>query len=647
MKLLIFTFSPVQGFISTARKLRDLFTGSYILSYLAEQVVKGLKQNGNVEVIYPRISEDFEDLANYPNRVVAIIRDDKDAEGIIIKDHPVASQAESKFRHTWKEIYTCVLINSELDRNLDGQVKKQFKNQVENYFNVFSVCVPLISRERWQEFLRLNENLDAEYYGYTYDLAERILGGKKSWRPYRSQIDDSICEVKKNGEIKRIFPNGCTMCGERMHLSIDWDRDKLRDIFKEEDLRHLRKGERLCAVCLIKRFAVKYYFKEKEILKEDFWHYPSTEEIAGLKFKLALAKKLEDDPNKNEIIKDVNELMEELEGTPYRLKKKLVDGENYLGLDAELFRKDGWEGLFKDMEYMLGKSRTEKVRKKIEVIVKKLRDRYKLEHKNPYYALLISDGDSIGEWLGIKTTIRRDKLSEEFHKTFSQKLSEYAKDVYSLWKDEYPRLMVYAGGDDVMALMHPFDVVEYAYKIAEKFEEKLKELSVSAGVLITHAKMSLQKALREVRKLEKEAKNVEGKGALCLGIMPRTGSLTYFVSKWEDLGLFKKLFRLVGQKEIGSGIAYELRLLKEKFGEADEDFNEDVFLSLLRRSVRRKVEDKANRSELIELMEDFYEKSKEYKSKNKKLFALNNFINLLYVARFVGTMREVRFDESV
>jgi len=59
------------------------------------------------------------------------------------------------------------------------------------------------------------------------------------------------------------------------------------------------------------------------------------------------------------------------------------------------------------------------------------------------------------------------------------------------------------------------------------------------------------------------------------------------------------------------------------------------------------VEDKANRSELIELMEDFYEKSKEYKSKNKKLFALNNFINLLYVARFVGTMREVRFDESV
>ena len=638
--LLIFTFSPVQGFISASRRPRDLFTASFILSYLTEQVIRSLKSDLK-ELIYPQINESqSENLANYPNRIVAIVEDEN-----------IGSKAEKKFKEIWRNIYSSVL--NEL--NLKNEVKEQFEKQAENYFNVFSVCIPFIDKNKWKEILsvEVEENLNADDYGYTYDLTERLLGAKKSWRPYRAQIDNYAYAIKKEGKVITLFPDGCTMCGERLHLAIDWSPENLKKVFKEgrKASRHIREGEKLCAVCLTKRFAVKYYFEAEKVFSDDLWHYPSTEEIAGIKFKKALAEKLS---GENDVHKYIESLVKELEDTPYKLKKKPVDMNGYIELDAELFRKDGWEGLFKDMETILEKDKADKVKRIIVNLVNELKEKYNLEHKNPYYALLLSDGDNIGEWLGLKTTTRKEPLDYRFHKKFSEKLSEYAKEVSELWEDKYPRLTVYAGGDDLMVLLHPFDAVEYANECAKKFNEKLgdlavedKKASVSTGILITHAKMSLQKALIEVRKLEKKAKDVKGKGALCLGIMTRTGNLTCFVAKWDHLKLFRKLVWLFRRKKIGSGIVYEFRLLKDTFGESEDSFDENIFLSLLRRSIKRRINDNDLRKETLSLIEEFYESSKEYTDTQKELFAVNNLIDTLHVARFIGTLREVEVNEAV
>ncbi|WP_459774973.1 type III-B CRISPR-associated protein Cas10/Cmr2 [Aquifex pyrophilus] len=51
MNLLLFSFSPVQGFLSTSRKTKDLFAGSYIISYLTEEVINRLKLKD--KVIFP------------------------------------------------------------------------------------------------------------------------------------------------------------------------------------------------------------------------------------------------------------------------------------------------------------------------------------------------------------------------------------------------------------------------------------------------------------------------------------------------------------------------------------------------------------------------------------------------------------------
>ncbi|MFS8580603.1 MAG: hypothetical protein LOD88_11335, partial [Novibacillus thermophilus] len=45
--LLVFSIGPVQSFIAAARKLEDLWSGSYVLSYLAESGIKRLFHLGD------------------------------------------------------------------------------------------------------------------------------------------------------------------------------------------------------------------------------------------------------------------------------------------------------------------------------------------------------------------------------------------------------------------------------------------------------------------------------------------------------------------------------------------------------------------------------------------------------------------------
>ncbi len=614
--LLIFTFSPVQGFIATARRTRDLFTGSFILSYLTRELINFLHQGGKAErIIYPVCKDNSEskgDLANCPNRLVAVV---KDAE--------VCKDLEEKFRKVWKNLCNRTwegLKNSSKDRSILEKVEDQFKSHVENYFSCFCWA------EKYEE---------KDSYAEVYDLVERRLGALKSWRPYRGSVDCYTFEDK--GET--LYPDGCTMCGERFHLAINWkEKDK---IFSEEIARHIRDGEKLCGVCLVKRFAVKFC-KDELGLKDDRWHYPSTEEVAGIKFKEKLVKEIEKYPELKEKLK---KLSDKLKDSPYRVEvlpiKVNEEQKSYISFDSELLRKEAWDVLFKEDENL------EKLKDNIESIHNELKNK-KIEHGNPFFAVLISDGDSIGEWLGKKSGIRRGPLTEDFHSEFSKRLSEYAK-VVSQKEQTISKVVVYAGGDDILALLHPHDVVGYARYCAETFERKLKDLavegrkpSVSAGILIAHAKANLQMVLDRARNLERKAKSVKGKGAVCIGIMTRTGLLTDFVAKWEDLELFEKLLEEFKKGEekggLSSRVAYDLRLLADLS-------NLEIAVSLIKRAFKRHTKREALAKELSELSEGFIKKTRIYwevdeKGENSELErirrSINNYLNLFHVARTVA-----------
>lgn len=313
----------------------------------------------------------------------------------------------------------------------------------------------------------------------------------------------------------------------------------------------------------------------------------------------------------------------------------------YLSFDSELLREEAWDALFQE-------EGLKELKKDLEDLYEQLKN-LGLEHKNPYFAIMLSDGDSIGAWLGKNSSIRKEELNEEFHTEFSKRLSNYAKRVV---EEPYPfRQVIYAGGDDLLALLHPHDAIFYARKCAQIFEEQLKSLakeggkpSVSAGILVAHAKTNFQMLLEKVRFLESKAKSVKGKGAVCMGFMTRTGDITYFVAKWDHLELYDELFKAFREKALSSRIVYDLRILSEVFNGEKEI---DIITPLIKRSFKRHVNDKNN--ELVQKLSDislkFIKETLDYwdtsDEEEKMRRSVNNYLNLLYVVRTVG----VRIEE--
>lgn len=72
--IILFSVGPVQTFIAEARKLKDLYAGSYLLSYIIKQVVAELQKN-EVEIVFPQ-----PDYPSMPNRVICMTSYDQEAE---------------------------------------------------------------------------------------------------------------------------------------------------------------------------------------------------------------------------------------------------------------------------------------------------------------------------------------------------------------------------------------------------------------------------------------------------------------------------------------------------------------------------------------------------------------------------------------
>lgn len=53
---LFFTIGPVQGFVAQARRTRDLWGGSFLLSFLTGHAMKSIRKNGG-EIIVPNVTD--------------------------------------------------------------------------------------------------------------------------------------------------------------------------------------------------------------------------------------------------------------------------------------------------------------------------------------------------------------------------------------------------------------------------------------------------------------------------------------------------------------------------------------------------------------------------------------------------------------
>ena len=545
--LVIFALGPVQSFIATARRTQDLWLGSQLLSHLALVGVETAAAASNAEVLYPvQVSNHWPQ--SIPNRFVVAVPAGQGEE--------VGPDIAAAVERAWKGAASQA-------RAYFGQLAPEsgweaaWERQVATWLETYWIAWP------W-------EGTD---YGTAYRRAGLALDACKRIRPYPTRPEP--------GE-------KCTLCGIRqaLHGRKDRGRDAIRAFWRgvaaHRDITSadLREGERLCAVCTIKRFADKAQVAVNgHPLDSD--RFPSTSSIAAATFKAALLEHWSDLGGLVTAHLDALDALNE-PGDKYHVRFRTPDPFPYLkgkpGSDR-LLRYDG-DFFYREtftperLEEILGRPADEVARQRaldtLDRLLKAAAEPpYRIPPPHTYLAALALDGDRMGKLLSECTDPAQ-------HKAISVALTTFAgKRAKAIVEKEHPGRLVYSGGDDVLALLPVSHALAVADELRQALTEELKraghpDRTASAGIAIVHHIQPLEGALRAARQAEAKAKakpRPEGSGygrnALVVDVLRRSGERRQVGLNWSHDGLqalapIVEVQSAIADKDLSGKLAYEV-----------------------------------------------------------------------------------------
>jgi CRISPR-associated protein Cmr2 len=220
----------------------------------------------------------------------------------------------------------------------------------------------------------------------------------------------------------------------------------------------------------------------------------------------------------------------------------------------------------------------------------------------PYYALLHADGDGMGRAIDAQPDARA-------HQALSRTLDAFAFEVRRIVA-EHRGSLVYAGGDDVLAFLPLPWAVACARALADRFATLLQPYqyktsngsqaspTLSAGIAIEHHLSPLSDALEHARDVERLAKR-SGRNALAVMLSPRSGASRTVCGSWDGDGtpydtLDKRLEAFAAAYAAGrlpDGLAFEWARLHQRLRTDDQALGERL-LTPLRLDARRILERK-------------------------------------------------------
>jgi len=477
--LLRISISPVQEFITEARKTRDLHMGSRLLSLATLESMKPICVNyGREFIIYPHLGNSNAHSSSTPNLYMAVIQKGE-LEGMI-------TRMETCLHDFWKGV------DEKVRNKISGfNDWKLWDHQMRDHFYMNWVAIPITSEE-----------LKNSYKSKAKD-AQRFLDEQKLTRTF---------EVWKGDNVTK-----CVQCGHRERMP-DELFSKLRENKKFK--MRIKDNERLCAVCLLKRIL------NTSDIKLDKIKFESVSDVSARPFK----RSIEDDDAKEEMNDFLNAIND--------LKKCLGEDKVYIikDLGGEWFYKESLRYEYLKKEYKLeDNSELEKLAKNAH---EKLDKVYKKIESKPckYYVIVSMDGDDMGKLMSGEF-LDDESFTIDHQTNLSKKLSETGKKASELIEKDGNGYCVYSGGDDLLAFHAIKDALQTIKKVrssfGEEFEELNKKPTSSAGIVILNHHDPLRKGLVESRRSVEKAKELfKGKDAFFITLRVFSGSVITWGSKW-------------------------------------------------------------------------------------------------------------------
>ncbi|MBE9168824.1 type III-B CRISPR-associated protein Cas10/Cmr2 [Pleurocapsales cyanobacterium LEGE 06147] len=591
-------------------------------------------------------------------------------------------------------------------------------------------------------------------YQELYFITEKALGSRKGLRNF-SQVEEIGEKSTLGGDRATLYHNI-----DAANLSENnFDRQGRQNIIKfwKKLAKKLQQTgrfeiqetgqERLDAVELTKRCAWRSYLQKQlnitneieseekdkvieEMTLEYELRFPSTSSIATASFRKDILEKCHSQ-NGEALRQAIKFWLQEIKKCPslYQgnrvltnvipyLSSQVAESDSllksFLGFDGRLFFEETYQEAINHSENEADKLKIKAALKKLRYLFNVAsREPYKISKPKKYFAVLMMDGDSMGQWIsgekmpeyelilhpdtlkqlkklpdwqGILKTKRL--MSPAIHGFVSKALGDFSlKLVRYIVEEINPGKLIYAGGDDVLALL-PLDcALETARLLRAAFSgeiitntkgEDLKvsfgnnksgyiwlklsqetkasllttmgcKAAASTGIAIAHHTQPLDLTLNAVRDAEKKAKDV-GRDRFNLTFLKRSGEIMQAGAKWtyqektiDTINLLLEFQQRFSNHRISGKFPYVLRTEAEtitgfNLEKYSYEWLENLYSAEVKRLLKRQQgKELISQQEIAELSQNFtklvIQAERERETSGSSGKELKNFANLLVFTR--------------
>jgi len=491
--LVLITLGPVQDFIAQARRTRDLWYGSHLLSELSRAAAKALDESG-VDLVFPAISKGDRELEPCDE----FVRPGTDAPplnisnhllGIIVGDDPnpdsVVKAARDAVKRRWSEIADGIKLSKSNVMPGGGVVDAVWKEQIDTFLEFNAAWTSMDGRP--------------EGYSKARRLLEQAIAGRKCLRDFEPWTHG-------RGNVPKSSLDGA-------RETVLAEREKRGDLARRF---RIASGEQLDAIGLIKRTGGNpgQFVPVANVALAGWMERARQAHLDEFSRVVEACKALGDDIPK--------------------IHRPDIPWTKTFSYDAQVFMESRWATIFEEM----GQSRNEG-KEWGKKHVGPLLQVKGMPAPFPYVACLAADGDGMGR---VIDTID----NKNAHFSFSQKLSAFAAAARRIVEKDHRGTLVYSGGDDVLAFVCIEDALVVAEELSTAFCKLLQDgrpaackPTLSVGIGIGHVLEGMAHLLELGRKAEKMAKGQhlperERRNALAVIVEKRSGSEVSWRVQWPE-----------------------------------------------------------------------------------------------------------------
>ena len=574
------TLGPVQGFVAQARRSRDYWAGSFILSWLSGVAILSVKEQGG-DISFPIPDEDF---------LSAI------AHGNITKKAPKQGGIPNRFKTSG--------LTLEVDPDFEPQkvvadIQAAWKalaevvwfTDFESFFHETDYD-SISARIIWDRQI-------AGIWDISWVLTDdkditNLLDRRKNWRSHH-QTDE--------------FGSKCMMMDGWQELSGTVQPNFAKsgqfwtDLFKSKSLSNVstdfNEGEQLCALAYVKRRFARFFQNLQTKLPSGLtvhgWrftedghinspiHVPSLPFLAAMPWLSKVGKLASEDDDIARAFNDFSSHSNQAFGLPsknvvFKCLENIHNSE-WGGLDGMSFFP---EMMLSDKAFK-SEPKTQQVKARTASAFKALKTCANVPAPSPFYALLIMDGDSLGKQMS----------DANKQLDISNALNDFTTKVQSVVPD-HNGFLIYAGGDDVLALLPLEHAIECATAVKHCYDECFKgkkaTSTISAGIQFAHIKTPLMKIIKDAHSLlDDVAKDQTGRDSLAIRIHKPGGLHAQWAMPWTPLLEADTLNKVVAELSKSTNITLTNGFLMRSFdlltelmdSKGDLVVDEDVLIKLI------------------------------------------------------------------